>query len=827
MSKKYILGLLLLLTPILTWGQSTTLSGTVQDAGGQLWFAGSVVASFVPVQGTTSGQYTWTGGAFNPGLSITASINSSGFYTMSLPSTTALVPAGAKWTITANSGTTGLQTASVTISVTGGAQTQNFTPPVLSISAGPGAVAYVDSEVTGQVGQTYYQLNATAANGVNRVCQVATGTSCTAWTNAGGSSSISQGPIINVTNTAYSGCFATVTSGQDWSACFASVSAAANASAFVSQGGIVYKNHCEAQVTAATSASCNVAIAPGDTILAFVFTNHGGGQTVTIADSSAINAYIILNPVSSFGSTATRVFGSIPQVGNAATSVTVTDTPAEFITLNVVTYTGVGDYGTFNVSTTTATNTTPTATNLTWDNNNFFVSGVGWYSGGVDNLSANVGNLRSNLGATATLEGGAVIDNTTGSPANVTTSGTLSVSTVWTMAPIELRSGRPNIPAIYFPVGRYYYSSGLNLTQPASLIGVDGSSLCYTGTAHSIDIGPTNLTTNNYQFDPYTIEGLRFVCGGSMAHGIFINHLVDKVNIRHNTFMNFGNSVAYDIFANGETDDLLIEHNYWWAWNGVKNNAVSAIANTNTQLRFLGNVVDCVNGKQFAGGCTTAQAGIGVSIGGVASVISENNFNYLCPNVLVSTFDVRVVNNYMEGANTCAGLIEFSGVPNDALHVEQNYLNAGNQTNVVAPATGTDTIQNALVSHNYMVNMPLATALVKENNLTGQTGNLASMNMCAVTFGTASSPCPFTHTLGGNINQWNNDYSPVLTYAAATTASYTFTSTYNTAPKCVISPVTPGATTFTITTLNTTTLTVTASVAFTGTVNASCNPDAQ
>lgn len=68
----------------------------------------------------------------------------------------------------------------------------------------------------------------------------------------------------------------------------------------------------------------------------------------------------------------------------------------------------------------------------------------------------------------------------------------------------------------------------------------------------------------------------------------------------------------------------------------------------------------------------------------------------------------------------------------------------------------------------------------------------------------------------------NTDSFIKLAFSAATTATYTFAGSYTNAPICVIAPVAPGATTFTITTDSTTTLTVTASVAFTGTVNAIC-----
>jgi len=188
MFKKFILALMLVV-PALVLAQSTTVSGTVIDTDSQAWFAGSVVASFVPAPGTNPNQYTWSGGAFNAGASITIPITAGGNYSGSIPSNTAMNLSGSKWTLTTNSGTTSLSTQSQTISITGGTQTVNFVPAGIRITAGPGAVAYADIEVAAQVGQSYFQLNPTAASAVTRICQTSSGSVCSLWANSGGGSS--------------------------------------------------------------------------------------------------------------------------------------------------------------------------------------------------------------------------------------------------------------------------------------------------------------------------------------------------------------------------------------------------------------------------------------------------------------------------------------------------------------------------------------------------------------------------------------------------------------------------------------------------------------
>lgn len=654
----------------------------------------------------------------------------------------------------------------------------------------------------------------------------------------GSSSSSSQGPVINVTNTTYSGCFATVTIGQDWSNCFASVAAASNAAAFVNQGGIAFKNQCSAQVTTGpTTLSCNIAIAAGDTVVVFVSTNHINGQTITVADSSGANPYVTYNVRTASGSAVLTTLVSVPGVSSAASSVTVTDTPAEVLSMAVVTYTGVGAFGTFLLPSTmiaTGSSTAPSIAHTTQDNNNFIASGVAFGPAGTpDTLAANVGNVRANAAATATLAGVAAIDNTGATPSSVTTSATLSPTSVWVVETVELRSGRPTIPVVYFPYGGfcYNYSSGLNFTLPVTIRGEQGACLNYLGSAHAVDLGPTTLTTTTYQQLEYAVDNLHFTGGQNMTEGIFINPFLLTVRIRRNTFKNFGNAGAsvYGIFSNGENDDLLVEENNIYDTDGVARKLLST-NHIATQLRYFKNNSACSTG--FGSTCTSTQAGAQVTTAGASSVISENNFNFYCPNVLITDsgtggagYNTRVVNNYFEAANGCNAHIQVQN--QDGVHIEQNFFNMNAISFPIAMTSGKLAV-NMLVAHNYGITMPTTTEMVFQNNLAGQTGNLSFANMCAVAVGTAAAPCQKTHTAGASITQWNSDYAPPLTFAAGTTASYTFGSTFFVAPKCVIPPNIPGtATTLTITTLNTTTLAITASASNSATVNASCNPDAQ
>jgi len=89
------LWLLLLITP-LTFAQSTTVSATITDSDGFAWAGGTYSITFAG----QCQQYTWSGGSLCSANSFTGALNSSGAFSVSMPSSTTIFPAGSTWTIT-------------------------------------------------------------------------------------------------------------------------------------------------------------------------------------------------------------------------------------------------------------------------------------------------------------------------------------------------------------------------------------------------------------------------------------------------------------------------------------------------------------------------------------------------------------------------------------------------------------------------------------------------------------------------------------------------------------------------------------------------------
>lgn len=179
-----------------TWAQSTTVSGQVIDAGGQSWNNGTVTASFVPNPlYVPQPQYVWTGGALN--FTITGTLTGTGSYSISVPSNSAITPVNSSWKFQFCPQATSPCFTTGNVTVTGATQTVNATPPAISISPGPGVLAYADAEILNPIiGSTYYNVTSNA----QRVCN---GPAPCTWAVAGGVVGGAPTKWVNITQSPY------------------------------------------------------------------------------------------------------------------------------------------------------------------------------------------------------------------------------------------------------------------------------------------------------------------------------------------------------------------------------------------------------------------------------------------------------------------------------------------------------------------------------------------------------------------------------------------------------------------------------------------------
>lgn len=197
MIKRWLILIVMAMLPTISFAQSTTVSGTVSDTpDAQTWNNGTVTASFNPNPNYPSfPSYVWTGGTLN--LTVSGTLSGTGTYSVSVPSNTAISPQGSTWSFKFCPQATATCFNIGSVTITGATQTLNATPSSIRINwqNPPSTVlAYTDTEAsTGAgVGATYFSLNLNSP----RICQAATGNSCTTWASAGGGGGATPGPTF-------------------------------------------------------------------------------------------------------------------------------------------------------------------------------------------------------------------------------------------------------------------------------------------------------------------------------------------------------------------------------------------------------------------------------------------------------------------------------------------------------------------------------------------------------------------------------------------------------------------------------------------------------
>jgi hypothetical protein len=103
----------------ISWGQSTTVSVTVQDPTGQLWINGTFSYTFAPVA-NFSGPSQWQGANVPTNFltPTTVTLDGGGSTSFSIPSNTAITPAGSTWRFTVCPRAT-IQCVTINLPITG------------------------------------------------------------------------------------------------------------------------------------------------------------------------------------------------------------------------------------------------------------------------------------------------------------------------------------------------------------------------------------------------------------------------------------------------------------------------------------------------------------------------------------------------------------------------------------------------------------------------------------------------------------------------------------------------------------------------------------
>lgn len=160
MIRSILFSLVLLLTfPLSLWGQSTTVSATVVDSSSQAWSGGTYTISFRPVP-NQPGPYLWNGSPLTTNQ-FTGTMNGSGVFSVSIPSSSSITPSGSQWTFTICPSAAS-PCGALSLVITGSSedissQVTSALPPVHTFPT-PMGYAYADSQVQQLpgLGQSYF-----------------------------------------------------------------------------------------------------------------------------------------------------------------------------------------------------------------------------------------------------------------------------------------------------------------------------------------------------------------------------------------------------------------------------------------------------------------------------------------------------------------------------------------------------------------------------------------------------------------------------------------------------------------------------------------------
>jgi hypothetical protein len=165
MRRLWLLVLLALFGGAPAFAQSTTVSGTITDAGSQAWFGGTIQFRFRPADSNPTAQYIWNGAPFSSSSTFPASplqLNGSGAFSgLSIPSNTSIAPANSTWTVTVCPAATVANCYTKNLTITGATQdiSSQVIPPAVVVNLSVpliGALAYTDNEVQGAPPGTDY-----------------------------------------------------------------------------------------------------------------------------------------------------------------------------------------------------------------------------------------------------------------------------------------------------------------------------------------------------------------------------------------------------------------------------------------------------------------------------------------------------------------------------------------------------------------------------------------------------------------------------------------------------------------------------------------------
>jgi hypothetical protein len=356
--------------------------------------------------------------------------------------------------------------------------------------------------------------------------------------------------------------------------------------------------------------------------------------------------------------------------------------------------------------------------------------------------------------------------------------GSTDNSTAITNAFTNANAFTNGTPTVYFDcntngqtVCEYNYGgSGISPINPLVAMVVQcapGVSLNYTGSAHAVDAGPTNLSQPDAK--PYLIQGCTWTGGASYTQGIVFNNYVVAPQVVGNTFLNFGNRTGYSIYLAGANNwEPLVDRNHWWDSDGFSRNIFDGHNANADGLRVTNNAVDCEASN--GGACSISTIGVGFWVSYGATMFG-NILQFHQPLIRISAAhggsQVKIFGNHFEEYSAITGPVISYGDPGGTatnitgITLDDNLWFSNSAANIPyigpeTPASSSYALLNTNITNQKFATTPSGTA--KYVNTNGGAGCYASGNRDASSnlLARAHSPTLFD-------NDGFHYFAPVLT----------------------------------------------------------------
>ena len=298
--------------------------------------------------------------------------------------------------------------------------------------------------------------------------------------------------------------------------------------------------------------------------------------------------------------------------------------------------------------------------------------------------------------------------------------------------------------SLIIPPGEYILSKTIQFNKEITIRADEGAWINYTGEGSALILGPDGLDGSVYNnHTQYEVRGLGFIGGDNSHYGIKINKWITQPIIDKCLFKNYGNA-DLNVDNNPVSSAIFFDENVWY---GIVQNCrfeadaqagpltfLSMAPYGNTRIVVRDSLVHSLSG-----------VGTAIFLDGVNCICQNNKIEGFAINVMLGSHaDYSIVDScYFEKAGTeeggCISIGSYRTTETRSpvgIIISDSYCNTHWQPSnpvsyFISPTKSTDLIVRLTVERNAVNawhDSQSVSKMVSQNNLGGQTGNVANGN---------------------------------------------------------------------------------------------------